>query len=343
MMGRKAIDETGNRYGRLVVIERAGSVPNGPARWLCKCDCGKEATVKGSDLRRGSTRSCGCLREERVPPITRICQNCGKSFQIERWRLKEPNRGKFCSRECAGCPMGTVNSDFFTEPSPEMAWVLGLLYSDGCFYRGRFSIKSIDKQMLETVRDLMGSSFSIYGGEKTNADNEIWRFEVSASRLSVTPEAWGVVPRKSLRLTYPDSLPDEFAPDFIRGLSDGDGCIRYREDNRRKSSYNREWHLLGTRLLLTEVNKRLPVSASISPYKKIAKLRVYSLGDLIAIRDFLYYDDDLPCLHRKRDTFTKSTSVGVDEKIQVDGFEREWYGLQDVSAYERERHFPSLA
>lgn len=31
------------------------------ALWLCRCDCGKETTVRGSDLRSGGRKSCGCL------------------------------------------------------------------------------------------------------------------------------------------------------------------------------------------------------------------------------------------------------------------------------------------
>lgn len=60
---RKLIDETGNRYGRLVVIERVKNIGSSAA-WLCRCDCGNETIVRGGGLRKGSTRSCGCLRRE---------------------------------------------------------------------------------------------------------------------------------------------------------------------------------------------------------------------------------------------------------------------------------------
>ena len=64
-MGRLAIDEIGNHYGKLVVIERAAN-KGGHAAWLCKCDCGKETEVCGVDLRNGHTQSCGCLQKERA-------------------------------------------------------------------------------------------------------------------------------------------------------------------------------------------------------------------------------------------------------------------------------------
>ena len=57
-------DETGNRYGRLTVIERAGSTSGGIALWKCRCDCGNETVVAGSKLRNGLTVSCGCKMRE---------------------------------------------------------------------------------------------------------------------------------------------------------------------------------------------------------------------------------------------------------------------------------------
>lgn len=58
------IDHTGQRFGRLVVIELKGFEKGGQATWLCRCDCGNQSVVIGSNLRRGTTTSCGCLRDE---------------------------------------------------------------------------------------------------------------------------------------------------------------------------------------------------------------------------------------------------------------------------------------
>ncbi len=61
----KFIDLTGQKYGKLFVIERAENKENRPA-WLCKCDCGNIVVVKGSNLRSGHTKSCGCFRIEKI-------------------------------------------------------------------------------------------------------------------------------------------------------------------------------------------------------------------------------------------------------------------------------------
>lgn len=60
----KVIEMVGQKVGRLKIIKRAGSNPQGKARWLCKCDCGKEKIVSGDKLRRGDTKSCSCLQRE---------------------------------------------------------------------------------------------------------------------------------------------------------------------------------------------------------------------------------------------------------------------------------------
>lgn len=63
------IDLTGKRFGRLTVLrkvpyeEQKYNTDQSPI-WECKCDCGKIIIVLGKSLKSGTTRSCGCLRDE---------------------------------------------------------------------------------------------------------------------------------------------------------------------------------------------------------------------------------------------------------------------------------------
>lgn len=57
-------DMTGKRFGRLVVINRVGSDTQGLATWFCRCDCGRNCVVSGAAMRKGNTKSCGCLHDE---------------------------------------------------------------------------------------------------------------------------------------------------------------------------------------------------------------------------------------------------------------------------------------
>lgn len=62
----KLIDLTGQRFGRLTVIERAHNTKDGRPKWNCLCDCGNLTVVRGKELRSGGTSSCGCLRVEKT-------------------------------------------------------------------------------------------------------------------------------------------------------------------------------------------------------------------------------------------------------------------------------------
>jgi hypothetical protein len=64
----KFVDLTGKKQvnGRLTAIERIGTNKSGGAIWLCNCECGNMVEISGDNFRRGTTRSCGCLRNERV-------------------------------------------------------------------------------------------------------------------------------------------------------------------------------------------------------------------------------------------------------------------------------------
>lgn len=63
-LGTTAKDMTGQRFGRLQVLEQVSRSRSGQIIWLCVCDCGNQTRVDGSQLRRKKTSSCGCLRRE---------------------------------------------------------------------------------------------------------------------------------------------------------------------------------------------------------------------------------------------------------------------------------------
>lgn len=53
-------------FGRLTVINNAGYTNDHHKKWLCKCTCGNTTIVDGRDLRKGATKSCGCLLKEKA-------------------------------------------------------------------------------------------------------------------------------------------------------------------------------------------------------------------------------------------------------------------------------------
>ena len=81
------IDLTGKQFGRLTVIKRDMNRKAHEAYWICQCECGTIKSIIGSDLRKGKTKSCGCLQKEiasknRIKDLTG--QRFGKLLVFER-------------------------------------------------------------------------------------------------------------------------------------------------------------------------------------------------------------------------------------------------------------------
>ena len=58
----KLNDLTGQRFGRLTVLERVENNKWGQRKYLCKCNCGREIVTLGKNLCNGRVKSCGCVR-----------------------------------------------------------------------------------------------------------------------------------------------------------------------------------------------------------------------------------------------------------------------------------------
>jgi len=63
-MGAKLKDITGNKYSKLTVIEHLGVRGRRTHYWKCQCDCGKIIETSGDNLKRGKSKSCGCISKE---------------------------------------------------------------------------------------------------------------------------------------------------------------------------------------------------------------------------------------------------------------------------------------
>jgi len=94
-------DITGQRFGRLVAIERAGWIGR-EAAWRCRCDCGGERVIRVSERRRA--KSCGCLRVEHIVALDRARATHGmtrtpefRAWQMAKDRCLNP-RNKYFSR-----------------------------------------------------------------------------------------------------------------------------------------------------------------------------------------------------------------------------------------------------
>lgn len=92
------IDMTGQKYGRLTVIERSGTRNKRPL-WKCRCECGNVAHVTGSRLKNGTTRSCGCLHKEQLAERNRNNITHGRSDHDRLYAIWKSMRRRCYSPE----------------------------------------------------------------------------------------------------------------------------------------------------------------------------------------------------------------------------------------------------
>lgn len=73
----------GQRFGKLVVIERTKNNRYGHVCYKCKCDCGGETIVDAGGLRRGTVNSCGCIKSKGEMYIQLYLQEKGINYKSQ--------------------------------------------------------------------------------------------------------------------------------------------------------------------------------------------------------------------------------------------------------------------
>lgn len=82
------IDLTGMKFNRLTAVSYVGQGSSG-AKWLFKCDCGKEIITSSYPVRKGKTKSCGCWNEENKHNRYRIHGLTGTKIQSAWSHMKQ--------------------------------------------------------------------------------------------------------------------------------------------------------------------------------------------------------------------------------------------------------------
>ncbi len=183
-----------------------------------------------------------------------------------------------------------INESFFDSWSQEMAYVLGLLITDGCVSKtGVVSLCINDLELLEKVKNVLGSAHSIL---PSKSQPNLFRFSFARQHMVDRLFALGVTPRKSLTVKFPD-IPAEYLPDFIRGVFDGDGSIFF--DKRRKKSPLRAKFMSSSEDFIKELARSLELLGmpARSIYKQKTKngwsfMFIYEHNDSATLFQILY-------------------------------------------------------
>ena len=123
-----------------------------------------------------------------------------------------------------------LNEYFFDDiDSPEKAYILGLLYADGCNNDKRNTIQiqlqEKDKELLEDIKIIIGTDIPLCVTHSTYpGGQDMYRLSMVSKHMCQVLSEIGVTPRKSLTITFPN-IDNDLIRHFIRGYFDGDGYI----------------------------------------------------------------------------------------------------------------------
>lgn len=189
---------TNVKFGRLTITSfshKRGKV----SYYNCKCECGNEKPYQINNLKSGNTSSCGCLKKE-------VLSN------------QEDDKRSF-----------NFDYDFFCEWSSDLAYILGLIASDGNVHKNRLRIclSTKDKELLERINIRISNERGILD-TKVNLKGK--SFEVSelivySKRLCKKLLEYGIHENKSLDINVPSIIPQKYLIHYIRGFFDGDGSV----------------------------------------------------------------------------------------------------------------------
>lgn len=166
-----------------------------------------------------------------------ICKKCEAFF----WR-RGTTAAVFCSRECRSRHMLSleplsvrtwyrrrraagltnpakriaVNHEALSSWSSDLAYLMGLIWTDGCLTKGRITFNSKDREQAETFSRITGSPVRMLRG------GLYFSCGIPAQDFILKQ---GLVERKSLVVEWPKSMPEHLSGDFMRGVFDGDGCV----------------------------------------------------------------------------------------------------------------------
>jgi len=122
-------------------------------------------------------------------------------------------------------------AEFFRVWTPEMAYVLGYWWADGCMRikahgAHEIEIASNDREHLETIAGAIGGNYSL---RKVAEDSQCYKIIFCSKEMYQDILAHGGTPRKSRTIGCP-YVPPDLLPHFVRGVMDGDGTLAWNGD-----------------------------------------------------------------------------------------------------------------
>jgi hypothetical protein len=194
-----------------------------------------------------------------------------------------------------------------TEWNPKLAYVIGLIASDGCLSNDKrhITVVSKDKDQLQNILACLKINVKI-GRHNSGAGRFAYRIQFGDVLFYGFLENIGLTSAKSKTIAKLD-IPDKYFFDFLRGLFDGDGYFYSYTDPKWKSSFMFYTGFVSASKkfidwLQETISSHLNIMGHITTAQKTSiyyQLK-YAKADSLKILERMYQGRQVVCLSRKR-------------------------------------------
>lgn len=213
-----------------------------------------------------------------------------------------------------------IDDNFFKTQNRNMAYILGLIASDGNVAKKEnqigIQLLSKDKDILEKIKEVTKSSRPL-DRYITKDGKDTTKFAIHSAEWKKDLANYGIVPAKTFNLTPPFFLRPSYRIDYIRGYFDGDGCITFGKHGTSPS-----WSIVGASYSVVSwiretlandygiITNSIETSTLLSG-KKMYRITYYGFTKIKSIYNALYTDSPL-FLQRKKEKFQTILNVPRD-------------------------------
>lgn len=124
-----------------------------------------------------------------------------------------------------------INENFFDEQNSDVAYILGLIASDGCVASNEnciyIELQDSDAELLEEINKKLGNEREVkhYVTKRNYKNCKLYFY---SKKIKDKLREYNIIPNKtySSDFNFPFILKKKYWIDYIRGYFDGDGCIK---------------------------------------------------------------------------------------------------------------------
>ncbi|MGO4889948.1 hypothetical protein ACJ2A9_19565 [Anaerobacillus sp. MEB173] len=230
-------------------------------------------------------------------PTRNLAQNYNMSAQNVRQLL----RVRGIERRKIGS-MYRANFNYFSGINTgEKAYFLGFVYADGCLTKKgtlTITLAKKDKDIILKFKEAMEAEHPIreHIARTRVGDFEVVSLDITSPELAKDLMRFGVVPKKTHKITFPENLDRKFYSDFIRGYVDGDGTFCLAKNNQYAMDIEGTQDFLESIRKILQSELAVPASAKLYAQNKsnnIRRLQLRGKNQVKTVLNWLYEDSKI--------------------------------------------------